>query len=828
MSDASKGTAESSPSEVRYQPLVIALAAGLAGIVADRWLGWPVAVWSTAAVAAWILWLVLWRREREQAAAVVLLVSVAASGAAWHHLQWSLFADDDLGCYARADPGPACVEAVAIKGPRRAPAPPPDPMRLIPRGDQTRLELEVRRVRHRAGWLPASGRARLTVDGHLLGVHAGDRLRIFARLAAFHPPHNPGEFDSAAHNRADRRRSRLWAESPDCVTVVRHAQAWNPSRWLDHLRSEGQRLLRRYLDDRRSSLAAAVLLGARDELDPERPQAFMETGTVHLLAISGLHVGIVAGALFLLMRLVLVPRKRAVVVVAVLTVLYTLLTDARPPATRAMILVLVFCASTYLGRRPLSFNSLAAAALVVLVLNPADLFRTGVHLSFLAVAGLMWFAPQWTGPASRPDSFERMLVESRTWPARVAWAVWRGLRHLFLVSALIWLLTMPLVMAKFHLFTPVAIVLNTLLWIPMVIALVSGFGVLVSGWLLPPVAAVLGWCCDGSLWLLESCIDVARAIPGSHFWVPGPADWWLLGFYGGLGVLAAFPAVRPPRRWCLGLLAAWSAVGFGASALRSHHDRLDCTFLSVGHGAAIVLRLPSGQTMLYDAGQFSSPEIGARSIAACLWSQGITHLDAVVLSHSDADHYNTLPKLLERFSVGVIYVSPVMFQEENPAMAALQEAIRGSGVPLREIFAGDRLRGGEECSIEVLHPPRKGVLGGDNANSVVLGIEYRGHRVLLPGDLESPGLDHVLAEEPWDCDVLLAPHHGSQRSDPPGLAAWSTPEWVVISGDLRWDPGQTIATYRAAGAEVLHTARQGAIHVTLDASGVKTRTGSGL
>ncbi len=113
-------------------------------------------------------------------------------------------------------------------------------------------------------------------------------------------------------------------------------------------------------------------------------------------------------------------------------------------------------------------------------------------------------------------------------------------------------------------------------------------------------------------------------------------------------------------------------------------------------------------------------------------------------------------------------------------------------------------------TIQVLHPPRNGVIGSDNANSITLGVEYAGRRVLLPGDLESPGLDDVMAERPYDCDVLLAPHHGSRRSDPPGFAAWSTPEWVILSGGGEL-AGSVIRTYERAGARVFATNEVGAV-----------------
>jgi competence protein ComEC len=199
-------------------------------------------------------------------------------------------------------------------------------------------------------------------------------------------------------------------------------------------------------------------------------------------------------------------------------------------------------------------------------------------------------------------------------------------------------------------------------------------------------------------------------------------------------------------------------------------------------------------------------------------------LDAVVLSHADADHYNALAELLERFSVGVVYVSPVMFEDESKALTALRVAIKDAGVPIREIRAGDRLDVRGATQIEVLHPPRHGIIGSDNANSIVLRIDHAGKTILLPGDLESPGLDDVLAEEPLDCDVVLAPHHGSGNSNPPGFAIWSSPNWLVVSGDPGEGDPVTIAAYANAGARVLHTAASGAVRVVVQNGQLEIRT----
>jgi competence protein ComEC len=512
------------------------------------------------------------------------------------------------------------------------------------------------------------------------------------------------------------------------------------------------------------------------------------------------------------------------VAVAVITALYALVIDAEPPAIRATVMVWLVCAAIYTGRPVSAFNLLAASALVVVAMNPADLFRVGPQLSFLAVATLAWVGPR-LARRTAVDPLERLIAESRPWLVRALRGFGRSCGRFLLITAAVWLISLPLVLARFHIVSPAALWLTPLLTLPISVGLIAGFVLVTFGWLIWPLSIPLAWICEGSLAIVSGTIAACDHIPLSHLWLPGPSWWWLAGCYGLLAMWAAHARVRPPLRWGVAILAGWTAIGlFVARIETSPRSAVDCTFLSVGHGCATVLELPDGTTLLYDAGQLGSPTAAARSVSAFLWSRGRTHIDAVVISHSDVDHYNALPELLRRFSVGVVYVSPLMFDTQSAATETLRHAIERAGVPLREIFAGDRLRSTPDCRIEVLHPPRRGTLGSDNSNSVVLDIEYCGRRLLLPGDLESPGLDELLAEVPLDCDIVLAPHHGSTRSDPPGFAAWTTPEWVVISGDSRSTRPQVAAAYRQRGATVLNTSQTGAVTIAIDAQCVHVST----
>ena len=661
----------------------------------------------------------------------------------------------------------------------------------------------------------------MQVDGHLLGVQPGDRLHIFGQLARPEPQLNPGEFDFSAHHRADRRLCIVRSDFPECVATLQRGSTWNWRRWIDAIRIRANRLLAQQLTQSQSPLAGALLLGERQQVDFDATDAYFRTGTIHLFSISGLHVGILAGALFGAARYGLAPRRIALVGVAVLTIAYCLLTDSQPPVVRATILVVVSCFAWMTLRRPSLINALSLAAIVVLAINPADLFRIGPQLSFLAVATLAWFEP-YLLPHAPTDPLDRLIARTRPWPQRFAkWFVlyfWK----LFVVTTVIWAVALPLILYRFNLFSPVAMLLNPLIAIPVTFAMLAGFGTLVVGAIFSPAAMPIAWFCDLMLWLTQWAVDIGAAMPNGHWYMPGPPLALVLIFYVGLGCAFVLPYWRPPRRWCVALLVVWiAALSLTPVAVRrgptwaAEKPELRTTFISVGHGCSALIELPGGKTVLYDAGQLGSPLAGTQAIAAVLWSKQISHLDAVIVSHADIDHYNAIPGLIDRFSIGTVYVSPVMFEDESSALAALRTKIDAAHIPVAEIFAGDKLHTGDASRIEVLHPPRRGVIGSDNANSLVLLVEHGGRRLLLTGDLESSGLNDMLAEEPLDVDFALAPHHGSMRSSPAGFAAWCSPEFVLISGGHAFDSAVAEEAFAAAGAKVLHTARDGAIEIRL-------------
>ena len=813
---------------MRYQPMVTILIAICAGIVVDSNLSFSLPLWWLCTFICLVIWFFLWKVEKSKMAAVAILLAMMSLSGSWHHLRWNQFSKTEIGRFAKLDSTPVCLQARVLKATYRVEAEEFNPMVVIPETDSTRFEIQIEAIRNGTKFQAASGKARITVAGHLLGLKRGDRVQVFGKFRRLGHEKNPLQFDPADFYRSKRQLTSINSGFPECVRLIEQSNSFSFFSWMDRLRWKGKRYFSQYLDRENAALASAVLLGARETLSTEQSDMFMQTGTFHLLAISGFHVGILAGVLFGFLKFSTLSRRQVVQIVSLSVIFYAILCGARPPVIRATVIVLVLCNGYYFRREQHGFSTLATAAVVVLALNPTDLFNTGTQLSFLAVATLIFMGSIRFGRLKhQPDPLKELERSQRGVAAKTVLVASSWFVKLTLASAVIWLVCLPLVMSRFHLLTPMSILLNTILWIPMVLVLISGFGLLLFSWLAPTISSMFAACCQTCLNFVTASIEFVHQISGSYRWLAGPDLWWLLGFYSFLMLLFASRYLQIKFTWACSAILIWVAIGFSVSIVQQHsrQDQLNCTFVSVGHGSAVIVELPDGRTILYDAGHLGHPKFAADSVACCLWSRGITHLDAIVISHADADHYNAIPQLLKQFSVAVVYVSPMMFEKESMAVQHLKQSIIEKQIPIREISSGKQLVDGA-VDLSVLHPDNIGILGRkkDNANSIVLELQFAGRRILLTGDLEKEGLQQVMQMEPRKCDVLLAPHHGSLRSSPVEFANWANADTVVISGGsaLLKTP-QVAAIYKKFGSQVLETSKAGAVRFEISKDAISTK-----
>lgn len=821
------GKAVSSDLPARWNPqhpLLWVLAAAAIGIIVDRWTTVPLSAWLGLVVGLLLLSGWLFATRGTWYSALVVLGSVAALAGLWHHHRWNLYPAGEISRFVRDVPEPVLVRVKVLGAPRHATAAREAPLSTMMRRETTRLDVHVSAIRQGSVWRRASGRLLLIVNGRLAGerVLRGDRLEIAGLLAAVRPPLNPGEPDFAGMCRARRQRAVLLCDNTACVRCLHRAGPWNLLRQLGRLRLAAEATLDRHVGPRGSPLAAALLLGSRERLQQETIETFFVSGTLHFLAISGLHVGILATVFWALIRLQWLSRHGVLSAASVVVVNYALLTGARPPVMRATILIVIYCLARGTGRLSQPWNSLAAAGLITLALRPSGLFDTGTQLSFLAVATLIRVWPWFASHGTR-DPLRQLIVLSQPRWVRAARLLLIRAGQLVLVSAAVWLVSLPLVAYRFHLVTPIGLLLTVLLWLPLTAALFSALLTTLTS-PLPLVPDLFGACCGSTLSAVEWLTQQAAHMPCGHGWVVGPPWWWVTTFYMGLYLQQFTRLGRLSSRWRWGLLCGLLALGIACGSCSTRMWRkatqqpLRVSFIAVGHGSAVLVQFPDGRVLLYDAGRMGSPRAAALPISSVLWHHRIHHIDALLLSHADADHFNAVPALLERFSVGIVYVSPVMFREHTPALDALRTAINNADVPLGQLHENMRLADCGDVSIEVMHPPpnSSGTLAigsGDNENSIVIQLTYRRHRILLTGDIEAGGLDELLAEMPVSCDVLQAPHHGSQRSRPADVVHWAKPSSVVISAGTSFRIEQAEKVYGDAAASVFWTHRDGMIEV---------------
>lgn len=834
------------------RPLVVVagcLAAGCAAASSDAvpvavsTSGWVAAAWLTAAVLL-AGWWAATTRGRAVAAAVQLSLAIACCGAAWSGARATLFTADDLAWHLSTTSRPVAVRGLVLESPVGIASPMDDPRLAAALGPSSRCVLRVTAVRAGACWRPASGRATVVVGAAPEDVHAmqaGSTVEVLGRALRPAPALNPGEFDAARRARGDRCLSLVRVRRAADVRLLEPPSDWSPAVWLDRLRRCGAAALRGALSPERVALADALLLGNRAQLPRDTADRFLVTGTVHILSISGLHVSLIAAGLFQVLRWLPMPRVAALATVAASTGLYMLLVRAETPVVRATLLVWLACGAAALGRRPAALSGLAFAAVCVLVRDPTDAVEVGPQLSFLATAVLVGMAALDRERRRLPvDPIERLIDRSRP-----PW--WRWLRRrldavvtLFLAGAAVWLVTAPLVAARFHIVSPVALVLNVVIAPLVAGAMVAGFVCIATAPVSTTVAGWAGAACDATLACMEWCISWGAAVPGGHAWVVGPPAWWVAGWYGGLvAALCLLPAsrLRRPSVW-LGIAAAWCAIGVAGPAavrlVRPAAAELRVVIAAMGHGCGIVVRAPGGRTLVYDAGRLGAPAAARRAMAGVLWSEGLTRIDTFVVSHADADHYNAVPDLLDRFKIGEIVVPERFLTSPAASACGLLHRARQRRVAVRVARTGDSFALSPMCRVRVLQPAASpaaaaGHPATDNETSLVLAVESAGRRLLLTGDIEGDTLRRFVAAGPESCDVLVAPHHGSRTSLPADIARVTGPSWVVVSGTGGTAWSEVADAYRHAAASgrdsgrpaaVVKTGDEGAVALTLTAAGV--------
>lgn len=532
----------------------------------------------------------------------------------------------------------------------------------------------------------------------------------------------------------------------------------------------------------------ALLLGQKQEMDAEVVKALRLTGTAHILAVSGLHLSLIAVALERLLRELRMRRRGRFAVLAGMLGFFTCLTGGAPGTVRALIMALLRSWAPCRGRRYDPLTALAAAAVMITAVNPAQVMNAAFQFSFLVVLGVQLSA------SALACLLARVRGQGRQ-PGALAQAVG--------VSMGAQLAAVPMTLRLYGYAPLLALPMNLLCGACMPLICLGGWAALLAGCVWLPAGRMLGLAAALPVSLFEYLSVTAASLEGAAARLPAPNGLTVLLCAVLLALLSDRIRLGRGRKRAAACCAALIALGY---ALRFCPVRRYVQ-LDVGQGDCAVLR--SGRACaLIDVG----PQ-GSYDALRYLRSEGLSP-DTVILTHADADHAGALGVLLgSEVRIGEIILPQETALDEaaQPVREALEQALT-LGIPVRTVSRGDRIASANAW-LCVLSPDEE--LAGDNERSLVLYAEVEGTRLLLTGDLPAA----CEREDFPDCDVLKVAHHGSKNATSAALLQRVTPELALISvgaGNRYGHPTQRVLDDLAqAGAAVLRTDQSGCITLWL-------------
>ncbi|MDR0337388.1 MAG: ComEC/Rec2 family competence protein, partial [Planctomycetaceae bacterium] len=840
---------------IPYQPLPLIFVAAVLGILLDRLTGVSWNFWITLIFATSICWLSAFLTQRLLLSTIFLFAVFSSIFGFYHHAHWNNFSEDDLGYYARKIEEPVALQGSVCEMPRYFPKPPFDPGKIFATSERTIFTLRAERLRDKDNWFPVRGYVLVVVEGDGRNFRINDTIQLFGTLSKPLNPQNPEDYDYAGMLRSHKILCIVRVPTQKAISVLKTGDS-DIVRFLETVRRTCHANFQRRMSPEISPLAAAMILGIREGVDEETSQNLIETGTMHILAISGLHIAIVAIIVTGFLDLLGISRRIRSVIIIITVILYLFLTDLQTPAIRSTILICIISFSVVLNRRSFGVNTLCATALFVLLLNPTELFQFGAQLSFIATGAFFWiprtntFRQLLFGEDETAENGHSKLAHIERFESK-HWLIFRFVRYfskqmmgLFLISLVIWGISMPLILDRFHLFTPIAVLVNPLLWIPLSTSMIGGFCTMIFG-NIPILGDFLGWFTDFSFRVLFGMIAFFQRL-GGHYWVPGPPVWWNLVYYVVFTLLTFVPIRRLPPRLLAALLLGWIAIGFGYGYIRDldryWNDRLTFSVFSIGHGNCVLVTTPQKKTFIYDAGCISSPQRAADVMSRAIWRLGKIKIDAIIISHPDSDHYNGVTILADRFHIGTVFVSPYMFEplkilqkelderqisfdqldanefKEQHLLVSFQKKLATKKIPIIEVSDGHSLQAYGLPNSIFLHPPKTDFAERDNTNatSLVLRFEHRGVGILLPGDLDGRLPSPFLKRPSIPCEIVMVPHHGGHSKQTEPLLKWSTPKLLLFSAGRFTHQDTVLQHYRQRHFIVRSTFEEGCIEISID------------
>jgi competence protein ComEC len=696
------------------------------------------------------------------------------------------------------------------------------------KAERLRFELDLKALQRDGQWQPATGRVLVFVSESRKAqvLRYGDVVAFSAVLHVPQPLLNPGSFDWRRW--LDRRgvHFTVTIRQIDSVEVEAHDHA-NPVIGLSlDLRERMESALRRGLEDEPTlaGVLAGMVLGERSEIPSDTYADFQQTGVFHVFAINGLHVGLVTSMVLIALRVLRIPRRWCGIVAVPLLILYVFATGAHPGAVRALVMACVWLIGGMLVRPVDVLNSLAAAALGILIYEPTQLFDGGFILSFAVVLAIVTLTPRIEARLLPLVAIDPLLPRQFVprWRTTLE-AVVRRVVQLLSCSLAAWVGLLPLMAVYFHLFTPVSIVAN-LLVIPLL-------GCVIALGLLATLAhAVWPWLTltlnNANLFLLGTMIRGVAGLGNSsfgHWFVQAPTSWCVLVYYG-LGVLLLCKWIPARRR---GLVAALAVPCVGAMLFLSggRAEKVDITVLALSDGMSVFVDSPGERNdVLIDGGSDWS---GSHVVVPFLRAQGVDRLAATVLTRGDKAHAAGLNVVANQIPSGQAIYSGLASRSKY--YSQWWDDTRARHIPVHVMKAGDELQLASGVRVRALNPSRGAVSNRSEDNALVLAIEFGSTRVLHMSDVGETVEKRLLKENSdLHAQVIVKGQHGREMSCTPEFLDAVRPEVVVqtvaVRPSNRYPEPSLRERVAQRGIALYRTDEAGAVTIRLTRSGYEVRT----